>query len=146
MDPRELPQIKEWLAGDEPFHPIGFVMANCSVAEAVTLAMIFWPEFVEYRGGVFLKWAFIQRNVDTWFDEAGDDRSRVEVVVNHLHFWDAFSLKRAEDYLAVSALAVKVASMWRAALRESFPGREFDVMLTDQTNDYGPTVTFRSLN
>jgi hypothetical protein len=144
MDPREFPQVKEWMAGSDAFNPPSFLMATTTIAEATALLMIAWPEFVEYRGRIFLKWSFLQSKVDTWFEELDGDGPAVEGVVNHLHLWDVFSLKGPEDYKAASMLAVNIAKMWRIAVREAFPGREFDVAITDEPDDYGPTLTLRS--
>jgi hypothetical protein len=144
MDPRELPQIREWMGDDESFYPPAFVSATGTVAAATALLMIAWPEFVEYRGCVFVKWKFKRSNADHWFDELDGDGPAVEGVVNHLHFWDVFPLEGPEEYRAASAAAVRVAAMWKASLRDAFPGRKFDVILADEPDDYGPTLTFRS--
>jgi hypothetical protein len=143
VDPSELPQDKEWGDGGEAFNPL-VALATTTIAEAASLLMIAWPEFVEYRDCVFLKWSFSQSNVDTWFEELSGNGPAVEGVVNHLHLWDAFSLNGPADYRAASAMSANIANMWRAALRDAFPDREFDVTLTDEPDDYGPTLTLNS--
>lgn len=142
MDPQELPQVREWMAGGR-FDPRGFLLATITVAEASVFLDLAWPEFVEYRGCVFLRWAFDPANADTWFDELGDAHA-VEGVVNHLHLWDVFSLSVEEEYAATVALAERMRQTWTAALANAFPAREFDVILTNEQDDYGPTLSFRS--
>lgn len=142
MESEELPQVRAML-GDGRFDPRGFMMATTTVAQAFVFLDLVWPDFVEYRGCIFLKWAFDQSNADTWFDELGDGRA-VEGAVNHLHLWDVFSLRGQEDYSAASALAGRLLQTWKAALTNAFPHREFDVILTDDPDDYGPTLSFRS--
>ncbi|MFI8102199.1 hypothetical protein [Streptomyces sp. NPDC086023] len=147
MDPRGLPQLSEWVMGEEAggYHLQGFMSANVAVAEAVALADLYWPEFVEYRDCVFLGFRFDQRGVDEWHDRLPGDPRAVEAVVNHVHLWDYFVLASDPEYAALPGLAERIAAMWRAAARAAFPDRRFDVVVSDGSGDYGPTLSMTGI-
>ena len=48
---------------------------------ACVFAHVFFPDFVEHRGGVFLKEKFDKNTADQWFDSEEGDVSKVEAVV-----------------------------------------------------------------
>ena len=131
--------------GGRPFDPRNFLSETTTVAEASSVLMIVFPELVEYREGVFLKFAFSPANVDVWLNELGDDVSAAEAVVNHVHLWDVFSPNEEREYAALSEFAHRMAQIWRACLRETFPNRQFEVTVSDDPSDYGTTVTFASV-
>ncbi|MEN3538233.1 hypothetical protein AAH991_24195 [Microbispora sp. ZYX-F-249] len=144
VDLSKLPQADGWMTTADGFDVRAFLLANVTVGEAAALSLLFWPEFVEYRDCVFLGALFDKRSVDTWFEELKGDRSAVENVVNHLHLWDVFAPRSESEYAILPEVASRVAAMWRAALRDAFPAREFVVAVLGEEGDYGPTVSFRS--
>lgn len=143
MDPLTLPQIAAW-APDGDFEPRSFLQANSTIAEAVALTAVFWPAFVEYRGRVFLEMAFEQAVVDDWFTQLGDGAA-VEAVVNHLHVWDLFGVNGEAEEEAAVFLASTIAETWHAAASKRFPGTSFTVSMSNEAEDYGPTVTLTSI-
>lgn len=144
MDLSKLPQLQGWLTDGKEFHLYSFLLSTVTVGEAAAVSTLFWPEFTEYRGGVFLGFTFEQRGVDIWFDELKGDMSAVEGVVNHVHLWDVFAPKSEAEYAVLNDLAQRIAAMWRAALKSAFPSREFIVAVADASEDYGPTISLRS--
>jgi hypothetical protein len=142
MDPRGLPQLSEWVTGAEAdgYHLQGFMSANVSVAEAAALADFYWPKFVEYRDRVFLGFKFDGKSVDDWYGRLSGDWREVESVVNHVHLWDYFVITLESEYAALPELAETIAVMWRAAVQKAFPGREFEVTVSDSSGGYGPTL------
>jgi hypothetical protein len=142
MDPQGLPDLHDWvLPGEDGYHLQGYMAANVGVAEAVALADLYWPEFVEYRGGAFLAFKFDEEGVDRWFDHLTGDVTGVEAVVNHFHLWDHFILTSPPEYAALPALAEKIAAIWRAAVAQALPHRQCEVRVSNTESDYGPTVT-----
>jgi hypothetical protein len=119
-----------------------FMTVHVPVVHAAAVAALMWPEFVEYRGGVFLEMLFDAEGVDRWFDQPGATVRSVELVTNSLHLWDAFSPAGDADHQALSGLATVLRRSWRAALHAAFPGRGAVVHLDDEPADYGPTLTF----
>ncbi|MGH7511174.1 MAG: hypothetical protein ACREMZ_17175 [Gemmatimonadales bacterium] len=144
MDLSKLPQLEGWIKAGEEFDPRTFLLATVTVGEAAAMSTLFWPEFVEYRDGVFLKFLFERSGVDVWFDELKGDRSAVEGVVNHVHLWDVFAPRSEVEYAVLGDVVPRLAAMWRAALKVSFPKREFVVSVVDPSEDYGPTISIRS--
>ncbi|MGW4215346.1 hypothetical protein ACWEIJ_45750 [Lentzea sp. NPDC004789] len=140
-----LPQLEGWVNDGESFDPRTFLLSSVTVGEAAALSLLLWPEFTEYRGGVFLGFLFDRKAIDDWFGQLDGDVSRVEAIVNHIHLWDILAPKSDAEYRVLSSLSARVAAMWKAALATAFPGREFVVSLADEENDYGPTVSFCSV-
>ncbi|WP_394613779.1 hypothetical protein JNUCC0626_28235 [Lentzea sp. JNUCC 0626] len=141
MEPSALPGLKDWLVDTDPRT---YLRANASVSDAAAFSLLFWPAFVEYRGGVFLGLTFEPSGVDLWFDQLSGDVRAVEGVVNHLHLWDAFSPEPGPESAFLSGLARQIAEMWQAALNLRMPGREFVFTVSDDPEDYGPTISFRT--
>jgi hypothetical protein len=139
-----LPQVQAWSAGSQDFSPSGFMMANVTVSEAAVLSTIFWPDFVEFQGCVFLDFKFDEKGVNNWLDQLKGDLRAVEAVVNQVHLWDVFAPTSPEEYEVLSQLAGRVSDMWRAAARLAFPDREFQISVTDDPEEYGPTLTLMS--
>ncbi|MBT2442870.1 hypothetical protein J7E93_22735 [Streptomyces sp. ISL-36] len=146
LNPRGLPELEEWVVESDDFHLQGFMSANVSVAQAVALAALFRPGFVEFAGGVFLGFRFGRDGVDVWIEHLSGDLRAVESVVNRIHLWDYFTPTSDAEYAALPALAEEVAAMWRGAAREAFPGRGFEVSVTGEPDAYGPTLTLVTLD
>lgn len=144
MDPLEIPQLKEWAGSSDELDPRGFIMANGTLANAKAISMILWPEFVEYRDCIFVTFLFESQGVDAWMERLDGDRKAVECAVNHLHLWDVFALRSDAERRAASSFSFEIAAMWRVAIKVAFPGRDFSVRVTDEPDDYGPTLTLSS--
>jgi len=130
--------------GVRPFHPQNFLLESTTVAEACALSMVFWPEFIEYRGCVAIEWKFSRENVDLWLTEFVGDTSAVEQIINHVHLWETVNITGSAEQSAASWLANRIGSMWQERLREAFPDRAFVVTVSNEPTDYGPTITFKS--
>ncbi|WP_329119709.1 hypothetical protein [Streptomyces sp. NBC_01353] len=144
LNPRGLPELEEWVVESDDFHLQGFMSANASIAQAVALAALFRPEFVEHGGGVFLGFRFDRGGVDVWIEHLAGDLRAVESVVNRVPLWDYFGPTSDAEYAALRPLAEEIAAMWRSAAREAFPGRDFEVSTSDDPDAYGPTVVLVS--
>jgi len=143
VDLGKLPQLEGWMAGGD-FDPRTFILSTVTVAEAAATSLLFWPDFIEYRGCVFLKFVFDEGAVENWFNELNGDGKTVESVANHVHLWDVFAAKTDAENGVLAQLASRLSEMWNAALRLAFPDRQFVVTVSSEADDYGPTVSFRS--
>jgi hypothetical protein len=143
VDLRKLPQFEGWMA-DGDLDPRTFILSTVTVAEAAATSLLFWPEFVEYRGCVFLKFVFDEGAVENWFTELNGDGKAVESVANHVHLWDFFAARTDAENGVLVQLASRLSEMWNAALLLAFPDRRFVVAVSRESDDYGPTVSFRS--
>ena len=142
-DPLRLPRVVSWRAGfgDTPglFDYLG---EQGGATLAVAFAALFWPRFVEERGCVLLAEQYDAERFQEWWTQLDGECRAIEATINHLHLWDVID-PDAEDVPpeAMRHLAAVLAKTWRAALREQWPDREFDVSITDEPDDYGPTIT-----
>jgi hypothetical protein len=146
IDPMSLPEARSWSEGfGGRLGVLDFISNKLTIATALALATVLWPEFVEARGCVLWSERYEPDNFQEWWDKLGGNRQAIESTINHLHLWDVFDAGEdptAEE--ALEALAGIVAQSWRAALENEFPGRRFEVTVARLDEDYGPTITFSS--
>ena len=87
---------------------------------------IFWPDFVEHDGCVFLvldKALYLQ-----WLRQMNGNKQRVEAIMNHRHIVDL--LPSAVDKPArslVVAFGRLLCDVWKAKLQRDFPTKRFCV-------------------
>jgi hypothetical protein len=105
---------------------------------AAELARLLHPDLIEVRGCVLLPWAYEAANFEGWWERLNGDRARIEGVLNHLHLWDVFDAEIEDAKLR--EMAEIIAGSWQAAARAAFPERDFDIGVSLDGGDYGPTV------
>lgn len=141
-----LTEVADWLQRWQPRPDESAFLSEVSLAKAVAAGRLIWPEFVEYRGGVFLISRFAEANVDQWWLSLDGELSGIEMMVNHTHLWEIFAVPTEgfseEEERALLELASVMQQSWAAALSLAFPNREFEVFMDDGPDEYGPTVTF----
>lgn len=144
FDPLQLPTVASWRAGfgDAP-DTLDFLRYHGSATLAVVFTALFWPRFVEVRGCVLFAEFFDEARFEQWWQQLDGDCSAIESTVNHLHLWDAFDDEVPPE--ALRHLAEVLAKTWHCALHGQFPDREFSVHVTDEPDDYGPTIRFHSV-
>src|SRR5262249_46185619 len=107
--------------------PIGlwaFANFRGSLEIAYAFSSIFWPEFVEDHGGVFLAEQFKESSFQHWSERLDGDLTRIEAVMNQAHIGDFFLNAPSDDALDVRVsqqFGRALAGCWRAALAEAFP-------------------------
>ncbi len=126
------------------FTALDFVGALGSVSDALLYSRLFWPEFVELDGNVFLK--------DFVDDLGGPDRVRkmrdtlgggqsIEKSINNfdinLSFPNDLEKNAEGDDLL---LANQLARMWSLQLRQLYTDRKFHVEITEDNGS--PCVSF----
>lgn len=147
---RELPAFfTRWRTDwkDEDLSPDNYLDFEGGLRFVLAAAWLFCPETVEYRGCVFLKERFSQGTVDDWFTNLGDDRRRIEVVVNHVELWGTSGNTPLtdDDRLGeeLPQLALALGECWQGVLSARYPDREITVEVSgEEDGSYGPTVTF----
>jgi hypothetical protein len=135
----------------EMFYPGEFELrtllkVRVSAIDAISVAALLWPEFRDYRDGVFLSSRFDRAGVDRWFEQDDATVSAVEASCNHLHLWDAFSAQSEQDRTALSALGTVMQRTWSSALASAYNDRNIQVKFSDEPAEYGPTLTFFSVD
>ncbi len=115
------------------------------------LDTIFWPEFKEIEGSVFLSQMKVRKLCDP---ELGSDYTDMEASINHTHIIDLFRHETFReptqdndcyfnynhpDFKFLCDVGKKLAQMWYQKLKIDFPQYRFRVYYTQEDN---PVVTF----
>jgi hypothetical protein len=112
-------------------------METITALDALDLARLIAPHWREERGCVIRADVFEPENFNQWWAGAKGNHTGVEAGLNHLHLWDMLPGTDERDYGELWDLGEIMVRSWQATLARDFPGRQFDVTLSD---DYGPTV------
>ena len=113
--------------------------ATGSVEQALAYSDLFWPEFVEHEGCVFM-----ERAADSfrgWSEPLGDP-SKVEAMLNHRQVCDLFEWESSHNMMI--GLGRVLRDAWTLKLARDFPERRFAVELYDTPSE-NPTdyqITF----
>lgn len=147
LDPMNLPEAKEWRDrfGGTP-GLFDFISQRVSLTVALAVGKVLWTGYVEVRSCVLIQERFDDESFEQWWDHFGGNVRAIEQVINHVHLWDLFPADagNVELEVAMRKMAELIAAGWRCSLATEFPDRRFDVITSDGSEDYGPTVTFRS--
>ena len=93
IDPESLAEFTAWRApwiSDQPLDLWDYIFHESSVALAAAHATLFWPAFAEFDGCVLLAARGSPEYVAEWMQNLEHDRSRVEVLINHIHLFYRF--------------------------------------------------------
>lgn len=115
-----------------------------SPVDILSVGRLLLPEFTVFNQGVFLKMQFNEKSYQQW-SKKFDDLSSIERMINHAHVYDLFgqaSDASEEEFLLVAKLMQRT---WFIALSLAFPDSQFDVLLSNSEQDYGPTITFQKI-
>ncbi len=125
------------------FGVLDFASAFGSPLEALMYGKLFWPDFVEFEGMVFLE-TLLQSNEDRSRVLAALEKSSMAEVERSFNRFemptDFFASHRVpitdEENLNLTR---KMAETWRARLAQAFPERQFTVEV-EESPDASPTL------
>ena len=162
LDESLLPHYTTWVSTNgEGYGLWDYLEHNSNYDMASAFSKLFWPDFVEFEGCVFLAEAYRKwsQPVEDQRREARKDPRSIEKLVNHLHMYDLFWTNttvlvedpeggprigvdqvyslQLKEYLAQVLLVC-----WKHALQEKYPEREFEFSYATEPDEYGPTITF----
>lgn len=142
-----MPRLVQWRSEfDGPLGIFDYLSMRGGPTLALAFAELFWPRFVEIRGCVLLKERYEASNFETWWEKLSGHTHEIEAMINHIHLWDLFDLdEEAVPEAAMEELVEVIGLCWGCALRHTYPGRRFDVVVSTDESEYGPTVTFKSV-
>ena len=106
---------------------------------AAAFSKLFWPDFTEVDGCVFLAQQYDSETFKGWKERLGGNKSAIEGMINHVHISDLFlnSPKEVKDSKGLDEYIAKILMVcWKHALQEQFPGKQFVFSLD---GDYGYT-------
>lgn len=112
-------------------------MFPLSAEDALAFARDMVPRWVEHNDCVLNEAAFDAENFEQWWDRCQGNAEAVKAVINHVHLWDILPTTGENDYGPLWDLGEIFVLTWTASLTKAFPGRRFEVSLTD---DYGLTI------
>ncbi len=101
---------------------------NCAVA----FSKFFFPDFIEFKGGIFIGFLFNEKNVSQWFDEFGNDISSVEKMANLYEIKDFFHINDNENPEIIEEFAKVLIRVWSLNLKELFPKINFQVKVFEE--------------
>ncbi len=125
--------------------------SKVNVSIAIELAHIFWPNFVEMNGSIFLPWQVTTKTSDP---EPGVDATGMEALLNHTHMIDLFAHETDRDpvndedgfydqnhpdFGLLCEVGKTLAKMWYEKLKIDFPQYRFRVYYTQEDD---PIVRF----
>jgi hypothetical protein len=132
-------------ANTEAFGVLDFASAFGSPLDALVYSKLFWPDFIEYEGMIFL--ASILESEDDRSRvlkalSSGQGKSEVEQSFNNFDIPSSlFASHRVQTTLSEdTTLAERLSEMWRARLFQLFPNRVFDVRVA-HPEDEQPIIT-----
>ncbi len=108
--------------------------------EALHLADLRNPYFVEYRGVIATRTRLIRSRVDLLL-EAHSDPDQVSSAINQVPMRETIGSVETDDVLEL--LAKQVSARWREELLAQLPDMQFEVGISNGPNDNGPTVWMR---
>ncbi len=146
VDASELPEVKDWIEGfGAKLNTRDFLLGCVSVGKAAAMIELLWPKFIERSGCVVLEWAYGESQLIAWLEDLDHDVSAVEALFNHIHLWDIFKPQgEAEEQFLVHLLE-RMQRCWHESACGQFPERDFDVSVSNDDSDYGPTISMRSI-
>lgn len=150
INERKFPRFfDEWFrVNGDLFTPRMFLGQPEGFEFVVAAQWLYVPDFVEYRGGIFT----VQRPIgltdrakgilDDWFAHYGGEVAPVERIGNLLELWDLFDESDVEEFHdEIMQIAYSMRDSWLALLKLRFPGRDFEVYVSDD-HETGPGISF----
>lgn len=109
---------------------------------AIAYLTLFWPEFIEYEGCVFIG-REPPETYQEWKEKFKGNVKSIEEMLNHHHLFDVFGLKQGTPE-QILFLGRKLKELWFLKLTRDYPDKKFIVELDkkfDQETD-NPEITF----
>lgn len=137
----EMSDFQQWkkVNGDD-FSIWDYLSGVATVEMAIAFTTLFWPDFVEHDGGIFLAEAFNQEIYEQWKAELGDDIAAIERVMNHQHIDDIIPGAENVGIDNLFALGQVIKQMWENRLKSCYPAQGFQVLCNK--DEYTVVVTF----
>ncbi|MEW6499549.1 MAG: hypothetical protein AB1589_44860 [Cyanobacteriota bacterium] len=137
----QLKNFQRWKQANGDDFSLWDYLFRASRAEvAIVFTKLFWPDFVEHEGGIFLSEAFDSKIYEQWKAQLGNDMPSIERVMNHQHIDDI--LQGADKVGAENLLYLgqAIAQMWESRLKLLYPYQRFQVVCNQ--DEYTVVVTF----
>lgn len=137
----QLTDFQQWKkANDNDFSLWDYLFGSANIEIAIAFTKLFWPDFVEHEGGIFLSEAFDSQIYEQWKIELGNDVAAIEQVMNHQHIDDILPGAENASTDNLLYLGQALAQMWESRLKSLYPQRRFQVKC--DRDEHTVAVTF----
>ncbi|MBE9094266.1 hypothetical protein [Tychonema sp. LEGE 07203] len=124
----QLSDFQQWKkANGDDFSLWDYLFGSANIEIAIAFTKLFWPDFVEHEGGIFLSEAFNSQIYEQWKIELGNDVAAIEQVMNHQHIDDILPGAQNASSDNLLYLGQALAQMWESRLKSLYPQRRFQV-------------------
>lgn len=124
----QLSDFQQWKkANGDDFSLWDYLFGSANIEIAIAFTKLFWPDFVEHEGGIFLSEAFDSQIYEQWKIELGNDVAAIEQVMNHQHVDDILPGAQNASSDNLLYLGQALAQMWESRLKSLYPQRRFQV-------------------
>lgn len=129
------PELRTWNGGDG-VSVSTWLSTFGSIPQAIAYSTLFCPEFVEHEGCI-LSFGFEPQTSDDWIRSLGGDRTRAEMVINHVHISSLFFPGEVYTSEQMDYLGRVLKKMWTLKLQHDFPlsGVQVEFLWNDR-DDY----------
>lgn len=141
LNTEQMSDFQQWKkANSDDFSLWNYLSGAANVEIALAFTTLFWPDFVEHDGGIFLAEAFNQEIYEQWKAELGNDIAAIERVMNHQHIDDILPGAENVGIDNLVALGQVIEQMWDNRLKSCYPAQDFQVLC--KKDEYTVVVTF----
>ncbi len=128
----EKPDEMDWLS---------YLSFNCHPEDVLIVGKLFFPEFIERDGLIFLEIKFDEGIYSEWVARLGNDFISIQNVINHVHIYDLFAHCEddVEDDVFID-ICEMLKSTWEIRLKKLYPSISVCVESSFSDQDYGPTL------
>lgn len=141
LQTNDLADFQQWkVINDEDFSLIDYLYFNTSFDLAIAFTKLFWPDFIEYKNGIFFQDSFDVQIYNEWAETLGNEIFEIEKILNHRHMEDFFQSLEGVSDNNLLYLGQVIAEMWQARLNQVYPDRHFRVECSQ--GDCETVVTF----
>jgi hypothetical protein len=127
-----VPETRPWNDG-KGIDLLSWLSCVGSYNHAIAYGELFWPDFVEHEGCVFLA-GFSEDSYRGFMDQTKGNKKAVEAVMNHRHILDLFPADystASKDQIAYLGRLLR--EIWETKLRRDFPARKFVVSFPEES-------------
>ena len=126
-----IPEIRDWRASNgQEFDIENWIAIEGNIKLAIGYTLIFWPDFFEHDGCVFLKSHFSLDSYNQWKKvDYIENYAQIEYVINHIHILDLFTDEKHSgiSYVQVKYLGTVLRDIYETKLKALFPDKKFAV-------------------
>jgi hypothetical protein len=129
-----IPELQQWNNG-LGIDLDGYLSCLGNYELAIAFANFFWPTFVEHDGCI-LYGIPDAKNYADWKAVTNDNRTSIEVLLNHVHILDLFAnVERVPTRDQIVYLGRQIKRMWSAKLNLDFPNHDIVVDFSEDCGD-----------